>query len=143
MPTQAPHPCPHPGCRTLTTTSRCTDHTDQPTPKQLYDQTRRITDPALLASKRFRSSVKWTDFSKWFRAQHPLCADPFGNHLNRPSLTQAVHHVAPLHLRPDLALTQSNCRPLCHACHNMIEAMERRGEPTAHLLPALGGGSKV
>lgn len=133
MPTQPPRACAHPGCCALVVTGpRCPDHAKH-APKVIYDQTTRRNDPALAAAARFRSRPQWKRFRAWFRAQHPLCCDPFRRHGAMPAFAEAVHHVVPLALRPDLGLTPANCRPLCTACHNRIEGMERRGEPTQHL----------
>jgi hypothetical protein len=120
------------------TGSRCPAHDKAPTAKRVYDLTSRKTNPALAHAKRFRSSGAWTRFSSWFRAKHPLCCDPFGQHMRLPAYVAQVHHVEPLHERPDLGLVASNCRPLCTSCHARVEGMERRGQPTANLFTKSG-----
>ena len=145
MPTQPPRPCLHPGCTALVTEGpRCPAHAKQ-APKATYDQTTRRDDPALAAAKRFRDGALWKEFRAYLRIKYPLCCDPFRRHGGMPSLTAAFHHVIPLALRPDLGLTESNCRPLCIPCHNRVEGMERRGEPTQSLFENTlhGAPSKV
>lgn len=36
----------------------------------------------------------------------------------KPRRATVVHHIQPIEERPDLALTLSNLRSLCEACHN-------------------------
>jgi 5-methylcytosine-specific restriction endonuclease McrA len=45
----------------------------------------------------------------------------------------SVHHILGLLTHPELAYNESNLASLCDACHNQIEALERKGEPTQHL----------
>lgn len=149
MPYSPSKPCIHPGCGVLVLTgSRCPAHDKGPTAKRVYDLTSRLNNPALAHAKRFRDSKHWQRFRSYFRAQHPLCCDPFKLHAALPAFTASIHHVIPLHQRMDLGLTESNCRPLCTRCHNRVEGMERRGESTAELFgptpPSTPGGtSKV
>jgi 5-methylcytosine-specific restriction endonuclease McrA len=95
-----------------------------------YDQ-RRKRNPRLREAKRIRDSAQWQRFRKWFGERHPLCCDPFDTHEVRAM--DQVHHIVPIGERPELALVESNCAPLCTACHAQIEAMERRGESTQGL----------
>lgn len=100
-----------------------------------YDRGRRRSDPALRAAKQLRDSVQWQNFRAWFKRRHPLCADPFGHHVE-DGVTVAVdhvHHVIPAGERPDLAFVEDNCASLCVLCHGKIEGMERSGKRTAEL----------
>ena len=51
----------------------------------------------------------------------------------------------PVERRPDLALAWDNLAPVCTACHARCNALERRGETTAHMFagfvrrPQFGG----
>lgn len=80
-----------------------------------------------------RSSPRWRKLSAWYRARHPLCADPFGWHGELGALAEQVHHIRPLAEYPDLAYEPSNLASLCTRCHGRIEGMERAGQSTQHL----------
>lgn len=134
MPASPSKPCRHPGCAALVTVgSYCPPHIRVPVAKAVYDATRRRDDPALAEAARIRNSARWQRFRHWFRARHPLCSDPFGDHGEMQAPAKQVHHVLSLATRPDLACDETNCRPICTVCHARIEGMERAGQPTAHL----------
>lgn len=48
-------------------------------------------------------------------------------------MTEAVHHIVPLHVAPDEAYTASNLAPLCRRCHDEIESRNRIGIETQSL----------
>lgn len=129
MPDAPPKPCHYPGCRALASAghARCAAH------MQAYDWTTRKQSAALTRAARLRSSIEWRRLRTHFVSEHPLCCDPFGEHKHGPEPTKDVHHVLPLVTHPHLGLVVENLRPLCRACHNRVEAMERRGEATQAL----------
>lgn len=129
MPACPPKPCHHPGCRAfaLPGKARCADHA------HVYDRTTRATSRELALAAKIRGSQAWKGVRVAFVAENPVCCDPFHQHTTGPEPTQDVHHVEPLHRRPDLAFDTSNLRPLCRQCHNAVEALERRGTCTQHL----------
>jgi 5-methylcytosine-specific restriction protein A len=124
-------PCRHPGCPALVTRGYCDKH-QRSTGKALYDATRRKDDPRLAMSARVRSSGQWQCVRELHRALHPLCCDPFGQH-PWPVPNEASHHIIPIHEAPQLAFDLANLAPLCTACHNRIERMERSGRDTRGL----------
>ena len=84
---------------------------------------------------RIRNSRRMRTYSSWFRVNHPLCCDPFGEHATS-GLTvsaQQMHHVVPLDRAPSLAFVITNCRSVCTACHSKLERKERAGQGTGHL----------
>jgi 5-methylcytosine-specific restriction enzyme A len=97
------------------------------------DRASRATDPAQAEASRIRSGKQWQALRAACLAAHPLCCDPLGYHASSPALAGSIHHIKPLHLRPDLAYEVTNLASLCRPCHDRIEAMLRRGEPTEGL----------
>ena len=136
MPTAPLRPCVHPGCAAFAQVgNRCAVHAKH-TGGTAYDAGRRRTDAGLAAAAALRSSSRWQKFRAFFRDRHPLCCDPFGAHIDDPRPVAQIHHVEPLAQRPDLALVEANCRPLCTACHGRVERLERAGTATQHLFPS-------
>jgi 5-methylcytosine-specific restriction protein A len=66
---------------------------------------------------------RWSQFSKWFRTQYPLCADCLEAGKVHPC--SEVHHKIKLSERPDLKYEVSNLMALCGPCHKIRTA---RGE---------------
>jgi 5-methylcytosine-specific restriction endonuclease McrA len=116
-------------------------HTRPSQAKAEYDAGTRRDDPRLAEAARIRSSSRWQRFRNWFKARHPLCCDPFGEHGDTPVPVAQVHHVASLAERPELACDEGNCRSLCTRCHARVERMERDGQSSRALfvLPATEG----
>ena len=96
---------------------------------------RRMANPKLALSKKLRGSARWQKFRRWFKTKHPVCCDPLGIHklFGEVVATEQVHHVIGITERPDLLCVETNCRPLCNACHGKIEGKERSGQNTEHL----------
>lgn len=61
----------------------------------------------------------WQRLRARFLRQHPLCA------CGAPSTD--VDHIQTIRARPDLRLTWSNLRALCHACHSRRTALDQSG----------------
>lgn len=93
----------------------------------------RARNPKLALSKRLRNSVSYIKFRKWFKGKYPLCADPFGRHVGRPTAMLQVHHIEGLVKRPDLLCSTRDCAGLCAGCHGTISQMERDGKDTTYL----------
>ncbi len=132
MPTKLQSRCTYPSCQAWAVSgARCAQHARQR--HAAYDRGRRVNDPALAEAARFRSSGRWKRFRAGFVARNPLCCDPFNDHGGWPVPTAHVHHVIGLAVRLDLGLSEANCRPLCVACHNRVEGLERKGTASAGL----------
>lgn len=129
MPAEPPRPCVHPGCArfALSGKARCTLHLNA------YDAQIRANVPALRLAARIRSSSQWQQVRRNFRIANPICCDPFAEHRYGPEPTEDIHHVVGLAADPTQAHDEANLRPLCRACHNRVEQMERSGESTQHL----------
>ena len=114
--------------------ARTTKHAD-------YDAKRKLT-PELAEAARIRSTARWRRLRGLHRHRHPLCCNPFDlpGH-DQPN--EATHHIEPLAKRPDLAYAIHNLAPLCTACHNRIEAMERAGKDTRQFFPTSAGGGGI
>ena len=68
------------------------------------------------------------------------CMDRFrADYGVKPRRAVVVHHIQPIEERPDLALTLSNLRSLCEACHNRrhpekgAKSGGRQAEPVARM----------
>ena len=129
MPVCPPKPCFHPGCKSFAVVGkpRCEVHLNA------YDSQIRARTPHLALAARIRGSRLWGKVRANFRLANPLCCDPFGHHKLGPEPMYDVHHVLPLATHPHLAHSDENLRPLCRACHNEVEQMERSGKPTPEL----------
>jgi 5-methylcytosine-specific restriction endonuclease McrA len=111
-------------------------HVRPPQPKDWRAaQARRNEDPVQREASRLRNSAAWQRTRELLKAEKPFCCDPLKVHGSVPAWTEEVHHIIPLAERPDLAFEAANLACVCRACHARVDAMERRGEPTAHLFP--------
>ena len=123
MPTSPPKPCNAPGCPALTRSRYCEAHAPRARDAaKAYDQ-RRASDPVLRNNAKIRSSSRWQKLRRAIIAQHPLCADPFGDHARRKNTAASaqVHHIKPLGTHPELSFDPANLMPLCWMCHSRIE----------------------
>lgn len=118
--------CPAPGCHKLTAEMYCPVH-------EAEWQQKRQTRLKQTRQRRFRSTGQWQRFRKWFKAQHPLCYDPLVMHPKQAVPTEHVHHITAVAQQPELACDENNTAPLCARCHQRVEDLERRGQPTAYL----------
>ena len=84
---------------------------------------------------RLRGSGRYKRFRSWFRKRHPMCCDPFADHVSRGQGAAAVqlHHIIPVTEAPDRLCDPTNAAALCTRCHGKISAMERRGKETRQL----------
>lgn len=98
--------------------------------ERLYEDRRR-RDPKLAQAKHTRNSARWQRFREWFKMRHPSYCDPFKN--CRPQPTEHLHCIEALVRRPDRALSEEHCAPLCTTCHAKVEEMEPPGESTKGL----------
>jgi len=87
----------------------------------------------LTEARKIRDTGRYQRFRSRFRKKHPICCDPLSIHPNEVKQIEHVHHIIGVNERPDLALCEDNCAPLCTECHGRIEGMERTGKPTQHL----------
>ncbi len=58
---------------------------------------------------------RWRRFRRRVLAEEPLCRLCASR--NRWIAAAELHHVQPLHKRPDLAFARDNVMPLCRPCH--------------------------
>lgn len=61
-------------------------------------------------------TYRWHRLSRWYRAQHPFCVDPFGVHGRLLELGEHVDHIVPL--AAGGTDDESNLQTLCAACHS-------------------------
>jgi 5-methylcytosine-specific restriction protein A len=103
--------CTFPGCRMLTTTGRCLDHT-----------------PMKFASEWTRDSKKFLNSSAWLRARDQKLAEtPWCEHCERedplrPTPATQVDHIKPRHSHPELKLVMANLQSLCDRHHGIKTA---------------------
>lgn len=105
--------CGYVGCRTLTTTGRCPEHT------------RTIT-----GGRQFRESKAFLNSAAWIRLRNrklddtPWCELCAKQHAQPVPATQ-VDHILPRHSHPSRKLDYDNLQSLCATCHGIKTA---RGE---------------
>lgn len=101
-----------------------------------YRTTTRKREEAQRVADQIRSSKYWTETSKRYRHEHPLCEDPFGIHKreNRIEYVAEVHHIKPLITHPELAYDDDNLMGLCTQCHNIIERRGHTNTPKQHVV---------
>lgn len=103
-----------------------------PTKPPRHDQPKRprhvtpYARPEQLAE--FYNSIRWQNCRNMYRAQHPLCADPFGTHQKEGRVVPAdhVHHIKPLRISLADGLDFDNLMSLCASCHALIDAQLRK-----------------
>lgn len=113
------------GCNELTKESYCKDHVHIKQEKELkrhkrYNEQR---DPVLV---KFYNSKEWRMLRDYIMAiNHYLCV---GCSVpgTKPVLANVVDHIVPILVDWSLRLDQKNCQPLCHACHNVKTAEDKR-----------------
>ena len=67
----------------------------------------------------------WTALRRAFLAEHPLCADIYRLHGERPVLAEEVDHIMPFYGKKDAKrLEWDNLQALCKACHSRKTATE-------------------
>lgn len=108
--------CRWPGCPNVTRhkSGYCEEH--QAAGRRQTDQ--QLEERRGSASARGYDN-RWEKFREWFlrRPGNQICH----RCLERGEITKAelVHHIEPVRERPDLRLVESNCIPLCRACHEL------------------------
>lgn len=128
MPIKPKRPCNRSGCHNLTTGRYCEDHQHLQEEKErerhrYYDEHQRDKQAAA-----FYKSVAWRRLRQQrLMIDHGLCRDC----LKEQKITPAteVDHIIPIRVRWDLRLTLSNLRSLCHRCHMIKTAEDRRRYP--------------
>lgn len=117
MPARPNKPCNKPGCPALTTERYCEKHKPE---LYQHDQHRGT------AAERGYTS-KWTEYSRRFRKEHPLCVMCLGRNQIKPS--QHVDHIIPVNGKDDPNFWKlENHQALCHTCHNeKTRTQDKRG----------------
>ena len=100
------------GCHNLTRDGYCQVHVHLKLQRHsIYDRTDRDKQAAA-----FYKSDAWRKARALSMARHyGLCQDCLEHDITKDAVM--VHHVKPLRQYPELALVQSNLRPLCNRCH--------------------------
>jgi 5-methylcytosine-specific restriction protein A len=102
MPTQAPRPCSHPGCRVLVTDgARCEAH---------RRQSARFSDAFRKGSTERGYGGRWQRARAAFLAAHPVCSCG--------GLASVVDHITPHKGDAAIFWDSANWQPLCEICHN-------------------------
>jgi len=118
-------PCGKIGCRNLTTERYCADHA------HLVEQQRKERHRHYDRHQRDKQAAVFYKSIEWLRVRqqalirdHGLCQDC----LEHKHITPAteVDHIIPIRVRWDLRLVLSNLRSLCHRCHMIKTAEDKR-----------------
>lgn len=108
------------GCNNLTTDSYCKEHIHIKQEKEFkrhkeYNQQR---DPLLV---KFYNSKEWRTLSKYtLMINHYLCKQC------ELTLADVADHIIPVEVDWDKRLDISNIQPLCHKCHNIKTAIDKK-----------------
>jgi len=115
-----PRACSFPGCGTPTdhSSGRCPAHPRIPFAALKTPEARRRLNQAQPESNKFYHRRPWQRVRAIVLRRQPLCVEC--QRLGRVTVATLVDHIIPYRERPDLGLTLSNLRPLCHACHVRI-----------------------
>lgn len=70
---------------------------------------------------------QWSRAAKAFLVEHPICADPFGNHGPRFVGAECVDHVVPHKGDMDLFWRTDNWQALCIGCNSKKAAVSEGG----------------
>ena len=104
------------GCHTLTRETYCTKHRSEYIKREAQRQQRYDRHTRNASATEFYKSAAWQKARALSIAAHyGLCQDCLEQ--GRFKRADMVHHVKPLRDYPELALEQSNLRPLCNRCH--------------------------
>lgn len=110
MPTKPLHPCRRPGCRRLTRSAYCDEHTPRDTRQSA-------------AARGY--DYKWQKASKAFLCQNPWCIECKKKNKRVPATL--VDHIIPHKGNKQLFWDRSNWQGLCEPCHNIKTAREDGG----------------
>src|SRR5713226_4875491 len=102
-------PCSIPRCPELTTGGACERH--RSVRQRDYDERRGTSTERGYDSR-------WRRLRLLFLREHPLCADPFGDHEGRTTAAECIDHVIAHKGDMDLFWNQSNWQPLCLRCNS-------------------------
>ena len=72
----------------------------------------------------FYQGTQWRSLSKAYRRRHPLCAHCKGRGITTPC--DMTDHVVPIRTAWDRRYDPTNMQALCHQCHNIKTARDRR-----------------
>lgn len=95
------------GCHNLTRNGYCDKHLN------LKNERHRIYD----TTARDKKAAAFYKSDEWKRARKLALARCFGICQDCGGMAEMVHHIKPLREYPELALVQSNLKPLCNKCH--------------------------
>lgn len=136
MPYAAPTPCKSPGCPELVKESSargyCVGHVRGAcAPRRTSARRRRMSDEEFKRDAWY-SSKNWTKLRRAYIARYPLCRVCGDNGFVRSA--DVVDHIVERKDNDTLRLTWSNLQSLCHSCHNIKTAEEKRKRSTTSSL---------
>ena len=75
-------------------------------------------------AREIRNTNRWRALRKMKFGRDPICEDPLGHHahMGEAKRTEDVHHIQPIHIKPDEAHVMDNLMSVCKRCHARIEA---------------------
>lgn len=104
------------GCHILTRETYCKKHRAEKQKREAVRQREYDTHKRNAEADAFYKSAAWQKARALSIATHyGLCQDCLA--AGRLKRADMVHHIKPLRDYPELALVQSNLKPLCNKCH--------------------------
>jgi 5-methylcytosine-specific restriction enzyme A len=102
-------PCSIPGCPELTHGGPCESH-------RRSRQREHDVRGGKTAERGY--DARWRRARLIFLQEHPVCADPFGDHEGRATLAVCVDHIVAHKGDMELFWDQNNWQPLCLRCNS-------------------------
>lgn len=128
MPSAAPTPCRYPGCPELVSEKAargmCVRHVREARAFLGQRARRRNFTDEDRKRDNWYSSKDWRNMRRSYISRNPLCVDCLSRGLLRPA--DVVDHIIERKDDDSLRLDSSNLQSLCHKCHNIKSAEERR-----------------
>lgn len=124
MPPAPKRPCRKPGCGILGTTAFCEKHTIKREAEVKVERIKYDKERGTSASRGY--GYRWTQYSKLYRQNNPLCVKCEAAGKLTP--VQCVDHIKPVSGPDDpLFYEPTNHQSLCKTCHSIKTASEDSG----------------
>ena len=143
----AKRPCARPGCPELVPKGYCEAHAKA---KAKAADAVRVRNPW----DSWYKTARWQASRAGYMRNHPLCADPFGEHEIRVVAAKDLDHITPMRVafeQGGMVLVskmfwnfERNVQGLCHSCHSRKTSTEDGGfGHKGNRINAVAGGGQI